>query len=141
MATAAKTQILMTIFMFWMFGNNISIFILFPIIQTLTIAIGGILNMAKGKTIFKIVFEPYEGMLPSLVKYKVMYLGIQLVLLGAVIYKLSAMGLLPVSAADYVDLIDPFQVLLISSRLSKLWPKHEIALSDLCVSNFIILVS
>lgn len=50
-------------------------------------------------------------MLPSLTKYKLMYLGIQLVLLAIVIYKLSAMGLLPVSAADYVDMVAPFQVL------------------------------
>ena len=43
-------------------------------------------------------------------KYKFMYLGIQLVLLGIVVYKLSAMGLLPVSAADYVDMVPPFKV-------------------------------
>ena len=47
-------------------------------------------------------------MLSSLVKYKLMYLGIQVVLLGIVVYKLSAMGLLPVSAADYVDMVRPF---------------------------------
>jgi hypothetical protein len=40
----------MTVFMFWMFGNNISIFVLFPIIQTLTTAVGGLLNMQKGKS-------------------------------------------------------------------------------------------
>lgn len=39
-----------------------------------------------------------------------MYLGIQVILLGIVIYKLSAMGLLPVSAPDYVDLVPPFEV-------------------------------
>jgi hypothetical protein len=50
-ATASKSQILMTIFMFWMFGNNISIFVLFPIIQTLTSAVGGLLNMQKGNLI------------------------------------------------------------------------------------------
>jgi len=49
-------------------------------------------------------------MLPSLVKYKVMYLGIHLILLVIVLWKLSAMGLLPVSAADYVDLVQPFEV-------------------------------
>ena len=43
-------------------------------------------------------------------KYKLMYLGIQIILLGIVVYKLSAMGLLPVSAADYVDMIPPFEV-------------------------------
>lgn len=34
-----------------------------------------------------------------------MYIGIQLILLGMVAYKLSSMGLLPVAAADYVDLV------------------------------------
>jgi hypothetical protein len=53
-------------------------------------------------------------MLPSLAKYKLMYLGIQVVMLGIVIYKLSVMGLLPVSAADYVDMVPPFQVHLSS---------------------------
>lgn len=41
----------------------------------------------------------------SLTKYKFMFMGIQLILLGMVAYKLSAMGLLPVAAADYVDLV------------------------------------
>ena len=45
-----------------------------------------------------------------MMKYKVMYLGIYLILLGIVAYKLSAMGLLPVSAADYVDMVPPFEV-------------------------------
>ena len=49
-------------------------------------------------------------MLPSLTKYKFMYLGIQVILLGIVFYKLTVMGLLPVSAADYVDMVPPFEV-------------------------------
>ena len=49
-------------------------------------------------------------MLPSLVKYKFMYIGINLVLLGIVLYKMAAMGMLPVLAADYVDLMSPFEV-------------------------------
>lgn len=38
----------MTVFMFWMFGNNITIFVLFPIIQTLTSAVGGLLKLSQG---------------------------------------------------------------------------------------------
>ena len=49
-------------------------------------------------------------MLPSLVKYKFMYMGINLILFGIVIYKMSAMGMLPVLAADYVDLVPTFDV-------------------------------
>lgn len=49
-------------------------------------------------------------MLPSLVKYKFLYSGIHLILLGLVLYKMSAMGMLPVLAADYVDLFPTFDV-------------------------------
>ena len=50
-------------------------------------------------------------MLPSLGKYKFMYIGINSVLLCIVIWKMAAMGMLPVLAADYVDLMPPFDVL------------------------------
>jgi hypothetical protein len=38
-------------------------------------------------------------------KYKLMFIGIQVALMGMVAYKLSSMGLLPVAAADYLDLV------------------------------------
>lgn len=50
-------------------------------------------------------------MVSSLVKYKFMYIGINLILIGLVGYKLSAMGLLPVAAADYVDLVPSYETL------------------------------
>lgn len=54
-----------------------------------------------------------------------MYLGIQFILLGIVIYKLSAMGLLPVSAADYVDMVPPFEVSHHSRRRSRSSLGHD----------------
>ncbi len=36
-------------------------------------------------------------------------MAINLVQLGIVAYKLSAMGLLPVSASDYIDLVPTYQ--------------------------------
>ena len=59
----------------------------------------------------KVVFEPYEGMVGSLFKYKFMYMGIHVILLGIVLYKMAAMGMLPVLAADYVDMVPTFDVL------------------------------
>ncbi len=38
-----------------------------------------------------------------------MYMGINIIQLGIVAYKLSAMGLLPVSAPDYVDLVPTYE--------------------------------
>ena len=60
-------------------------------------------------------------MVSDLTKYKLMYLGINLILLGIIIYKLSVMGLLPVSPTDYIDLIPFYEVkyLLIPIRQNK----------------------
>lgn len=58
------------------------------------------------------MFEPYEHLVPSLLKYKAMYLGINIIILGIVVNKLSNMGLLPVSPTDYIDLIPPYRVLI-----------------------------
>ncbi len=43
-------------------------------------------------------------------------MAINFVLLGIVAYKLSAMGLLPVSAADYVDLVPTYESLDVIAR-------------------------
>lgn len=37
--------------------------------------------------------------------FKLMYIGINLVLFGMGLYKLNTMGLLPLSPSDYVDLV------------------------------------
>lgn len=50
-------------------------------------------------------------MVSSLFKYKFMYVGINLILLGIVLYKMATMGMLPVLAADYVDMVPTFDVL------------------------------
>lgn len=64
----------------------------------------------------KLVFEPFETMVSSTFKYKVIYCGINLILVGIVAYKLSSMGLLPVSAADYVDLVPKYEPIDVLSR-------------------------
>jgi preprotein translocase subunit SecY len=96
-------------FMFWMIGNGISIFTIFFIFQSLFSSVTALLKTSKG-TIYdnNKVFEPFESMVSSTFKYKVIYCAINLVLLGIVAYKLSSMGLLPVSAADYVDLVPTY---------------------------------
>jgi len=55
-------------------------------------------------------------MVSSTFKYKVIYCGINLILVGIVAYKLSSMGLLPVSAADYVDLVPKYEPIDVLSR-------------------------
>ena len=64
-------------------------------------------------------------MLPSLVKYKFMHVGINLVLLGLVLYKMASMGMLPVLAADYVDLMPPFEVEVNRDRQQESWLQRD----------------
>lgn len=72
-------------------------------------------------------------MLPSLAKYKIMYVGIHLILLSIVLYKLSAMGLLPVSAADYVDLVPPLDVRPHPPRPSESSPTRDRFILELSI--------
>ena len=110
LATSSKMQIFMTMFMFWMMGNGMSIFTIFFIFQSLFSAVTALLKTGKGKNLIKsIVFEAYESMVSSTTRYKVIYCAINLVLVGIVAYKLSSMGLLPVAAADYVDLVPTYE--------------------------------
>ena len=52
-----------------------------------------------------LVYRPFEGKGISLIQYKLVYLGIQAIVLGIAGNKLSKMGLLPTSAPDWIDLV------------------------------------
>ena len=116
MATSSKMQIFMTLFMFWMMGNGMSIFTIFFIFQSLFSAVTALLKTSKGIDWINVVFESYESQVSSLFKYKVIYCGINMILVGIVAYKLSSMGLLPVAAADYVDLVPTYESIDVLAR-------------------------
>ena len=44
----------------------------------------------------------------SLLKYKLIYIGINLIIFGVVLHKLSKMGLLSFSSSAYIDMIPPY---------------------------------
>ena len=48
LATASKGQILMTLFMFWMIGNGVSIYTIFFIVQSLFTCVTAMLKTGKG---------------------------------------------------------------------------------------------
>lgn len=54
MATSSKAQIFMTMVMFWMIGNGISIYTIFFIFQSLFSAVTALLRTSKGKNEYKI---------------------------------------------------------------------------------------
>lgn len=110
MATANKGQILMSMFMMWMLGNNINIFLIFLVFKGFSSALSSILDVNKGSCGIHLVFKDYEGMGINLTTYKLIYLAINCFLFGLVVYKLLNVGLLPTSPSDWIDLIPPFSV-------------------------------
>jgi len=55
--------------------------------------------------IFSLAFKQFEGHGVALLPYKLMYGAIQMVILGLCLNKFHGMGLLPLSPADWIDLI------------------------------------
>ena len=55
------------------------------------------------------MFEPYEDRVKSLLKYKLIYMGINVICLVVVLFKLSKMGLLSFSPSAYIDMIPNYQ--------------------------------
>lgn len=111
MATAPKMQVFMTFMIVYLFiGNQLSIYTIFAIVQSLTSSIGGLFKVNQSNVINNIVvFEPYEEQTRSLFKYKLIYVAINLVSLAIVSYKLSKMGLISLSPSAYIDLIPSYE--------------------------------
>lgn len=55
-------------------------------------------------------FASVDGKQVSLLQYKLLYVVMASVLLAAGLYKCNSMGLLPVSSADWIGMIDAFRV-------------------------------
>ena len=89
----------MTLFMFYMTGNNLSIFTIMITVAFLFRPLSELFSINKA-------FVPFEGKGVNLFLPKMLYLLLHLVILGAAIYKFSAMGVLPVNAIDWVYLLE-----------------------------------
>jgi hypothetical protein len=99
-ATAGKMQILMSIVFMWMMGSSISIYLLMFLGQGLYTCFSYLMGLGKA-------FAPFENMPVSLAFYKLIYVAIGLGQLGVVLYKAMSVGLLPIYASDWVDLVPP----------------------------------
>ena len=56
-------------------------------------------------------FEKFEGKGVSLIKFKLIYLMINLIILSIMLYKFYNMGLLPLNPSDYTELIPKSKVI------------------------------
>ena len=109
-ATAPKMQLFMTFMIVYFFiGNSVSIYSIFAIVQSITSSIGSLLRTNKSNKGDNLAFEPFEERTKSLLKYKIIFMGINSICIGLVAYKLSKMGLLSFSPSAYIDMIPNYQ--------------------------------
>lgn len=90
-------NLLSTAFMLWMSGSSIQIF---SIMMTAMALINPLKALAAISEPFK-QFEKEEGV--DLKIPKLIFASLQLLSLGVALYKCSTMGLLPLTAADWID--------------------------------------
>jgi hypothetical protein len=107
-AWSPAQSILMVMFMLWMQGSALSIFTIFFIFSVIMQPIRGLMGVNQGTIVvifLNSAFKPFEGHGVQLFPYKIIYGGIQMVVLAIGFYKFYTMGLLPLSPADWIDLI------------------------------------
>jgi hypothetical protein len=109
-ATSPVSQIFMNIFMFWMMGSSVHIF-------TLVFMFSILYNSVKTISNTNEVFQKYEGIKDAIGFYKLIYMGLNSVVLIFGLYRLYGMGLLPLHASDYVALVPHMKVLSCHSSL------------------------
>ena len=88
---------LFTFMMFFMVGNQLSVW-------TIVMIVGALWTPAKDLMNFRDKFAPYEGKNLELALPKLKYLGFLMLTLAGTFYKFNSMSLLPLSAADWMGL-------------------------------------
>lgn len=112
MAMAPGQQLLLTAFMMWMSGGGVHIF-------SIMIVGMGLITPIKGIMGTNAYFAPLlvgggnENL--DLTQPKLIYVGFQLLGLGIALYKCYTMGLLPLSSADWISLLETKRNLEFSS--------------------------
>ncbi len=71
-------------------------------------SLSAILNVQNSKLIILInlVFKPFENQNHSILIYKILYVFINFFVFGFVIYRINNMGLLPLSPADWISVLE-----------------------------------
>mmetsp|Transcript_46925 Transcript_46925/g.34356 ORF Transcript_46925/g.34356 Transcript_46925/m.34356 type:complete len:103 (+) Transcript_46925:197-505(+) len=90
----------MTLFMFWMTGNSMSIW-------TIMITVAFVMNPIKSIFTVNSAFVQFENKNINLFLPKIVFILLNSVTLGAAIYKFSVMGIIPVLPIDWVGIFNP----------------------------------
>ena len=100
MGMSPGKSLLPTMFMLWMAGGGVHIFSIMIVGMSLVQPLRAIASMQS-------FFQPIEADNVDLTQPKLMYVALNLLALGIALYKCFTMGLLPLSSADWVSLIEP----------------------------------
>lgn len=103
MGIAPGKQMFMTMFMLWMSGAGVHIF-------SIMIVGMAVWTPIKAITTLKAYFQPVEADGVDLLQPKLMYVALNFLALGVALYKCLTMGLLPLSSADWVNLVESKRV-------------------------------
>jgi ER membrane protein complex subunit 4 len=100
MATQPGKQMFMTMFMMWMAGSGVHIF-------SIMIVGMAVWTPIKAVTQVQTYFQAVQSDNLDLTQAKLIYIALNLAGLGVALYKCFTMGLLPLSSADWVSLVEP----------------------------------
>ena len=98
-ALSPGKSVVMYMFVFWMMGSNLNIFTIFFFFNAFMTPIKSILNL---ESTFKALENEYFS---DFLFYKLIYIVINLGVLGFVLYKLYGIGLVPLNPSDYLDIL------------------------------------
>ncbi len=99
MAISPASSIFMNFILFYFVGSSLNVYSLMMIFTVISGQIKGLLG-TRDK--FR-EFEPYH--MKELSFYKLIYVVINIALLGYSLYNFSKMGMIPLSPSDYVDVL------------------------------------
>ncbi|GMI48661.1 hypothetical protein TrCOL_g7352 [Triparma columacea] len=106
LATSPGKSILMTGFMLWMSGKHLNVFTITTTSAALINPIKGILGTTSAFKRFESPPDAPPEAQTSLVQAKAIYAALNLAALLVGMYKMNSMGLLPMTSADWTNLID-----------------------------------
>ena len=110
MAWSPAKNIFTTGLMLWMSGTSIRLFSIYSTGMALVNPVTAIAGV--NKQFKRYAQEGVDTLLPMLI-----FVGIQLVLLGIALWKCHAMGLLPMTSADWTDYIPMREMSQVSSSI------------------------
>ena len=98
-ALSPGKSVFMYFIVFWMMGSNLNIFTIFFFFNAFMTPIKSILNI---ENTFNTLQNEYFS---DFLFYKLIYVAINIGVLGFVLYKLYGIGLVPLNPSDYLDIL------------------------------------